>query len=230
MKLLVTRPATDSAALAALLGAQGHEVLVDPMLEVRPNTAEPPALDGVVGLLFTSANGVRAFSALSERRDVAVYVVGDRTAEAARGAGFSQIESAEGDVEALAGLVAAQCKPEDGALLHISGTVQAGNLAETLSTRGFTVRHTALYEAVPAAELAPATRQAIEDGTLDGVLLYSPRTAKHFAELVIAAELDERARRLQAWCLSRAVADALAPLRLVGIHIAAEPTQAHLLK
>ncbi|MEA2756225.1 MAG: hypothetical protein QOJ54_2514 [Aliidongia sp.] len=230
MKLLVTRPAADSAALAALLEAQGHEVLIDPMLEIRPNAAEPPSLDGVNGVLFTSANGVRAFAALCERRDVAVYVVGDRTAEAARIAGFSQIESADGDVEALAVLAAARCKPEDGALLHVSGTVQAGNLAETLGAQGFTVRHVALYDAISTTELAPPTRTAIENGTLDGVLLFSPRTARHFAELIAAAGLGERARRLQAWCLSRAVADALAPLRLVGIHIAAEPTQASLLR
>jgi uroporphyrinogen-III synthase len=230
MKLLVTRPAADSAALAALLEAQGHEVLIDPMLEVKPIEGAAVDLDGVTGLLFSSANGVRAFAALSDRSDLVAYAVGDRTAEAARAAGFGQVESANGDVEALAKLVAERRKPEDGILLHVSGAVRAGTLAETLAALGFTVRHVALYEAVPAASLAPATIQAVTSGGLDGVLLFSPRTAKHFADLVAAAELAEPARRLQAWCLSQAVADALAPLPLAGLHIAAEPTQASLLK
>jgi len=229
MKLLVTRPAADSAALAALLDAQGHETIIDPMLEVRQHETVPPALDGVTGLVFTSANGVRAFAAISDRRDIDVFAVGDRTAEAARLAGFAKIDSADGDVEALIRLIAERRKPEEGALLHVSGAVRAGNLAEILGGRGFTVHHAALYEAVAATALSAATQAAIKDGSLDGVLLFSPRTAKHFAELVAAAVLTEQAKRLQGWCLSRAVAEALAPLDLTDIRIAPEPTQASLL-
>jgi uroporphyrinogen-III synthase len=229
MKLLLTRPAADSAALAVLLKAQGHETVIAPMLEVQQHETTPPSLDGVTGLVFTSANGVRAFAALSAARDLQVYAVGDRTAAAARQAGFAQIQSADGDVEALVGLIAARRTPADGALLHVSGTVRAGNLAETLGARGFTVHHAALYGAIPTTTLGETSRAAIKDGSLDGVLLFSPRTAKHFAELVAAAALTDEARRLQAWCLSRAVAEALAPLSLAGIHVAAEPTQASLL-
>ncbi|MEI9987444.1 MAG: uroporphyrinogen-III synthase [Aliidongia sp.] len=137
--------------------------------------------------------------------------------------------SAEGDVEALARLIERERKPEDGALLHISGAVRAGNLAEVLSAKGYSVQHVALYEAVAASALGAETRSAIGDGSLDGVLLFSPRTAKHFAELVAAAGLVEETRRLQAWCLSRAVAEALAPLPLAALHVAPEPTQASLL-
>jgi uroporphyrinogen-III synthase len=229
MKLLVTRPTADSASLAALIEARGHSVVIDPMLEVRYLDTAPPALDGVTGLLFTSANGVRAFAASSARRDIAAYAVGDRTAEAARQAGFTAVASAEGDVDALARLIERERKPEDGALLHISGAVRAGNLAEVLSARGYSVQHVALYEAVAASTLGAATQAAIGDGSLDGVLLFSPRTAKHFAELVTAAGLVEETRRVQAWCLSQAVADALAPLPLAALHVAPEPTQASLL-
>jgi uroporphyrinogen-III synthase len=229
MKLLVTRPAADSAALAALLETRGHSVVIDPMLEVRPVEGTPPALDGVTGLLFTSTNGVRAFAAVSGRRDLAVFAVGDRTAEAARQAGFAVVESADGDVEALARLVQAKRMPKDGALLHVSGTVRAGNLAETLGAAGYSVRHAALYEAVAATALGEASRASIADGSLDGVLLFSPRTAKQFVDLIEAAGLAGAAARLQAWCLSRAVADALAPLPLAALHVAETPTQASLL-
>ena len=229
MKLLLTRPAADSEALAALLEAQGHTAMIEPMLEVKPLEVELPSLDGVTGLLFTSANGVRAFAAKSDRRDIAAYAVGDRTAAAAREAGFTTVESAEGDVEALASLVERLRKPEDGTLLHISGAVRAGNLAGVLNAKGYKVEHAALYEAVAATEFSAATRVALASGGLDGVLLFSPRTAKHFVQLIQAADLIDPAARLQAWCLSRAVADALAPLPLAARNVAPEPTQASLL-
>jgi len=229
MKLLLTRPVADSEALAALLQAQGHTSLIDPMLEVKPLAVEPPPLEGVTGLLFTSANGVRTFAAKSDRRDIAAYAVGDRTATAARDAGFARVESAEGDVEALARLVETLRKPEDGALLHVSGAVRAGNLGGVLSAKGYTVQHAALYEAVAATEFTAETRAALEAGALDGVLLFSPRTAKHFVALVQGADLSGKVARLEAWCLSRAVAEALESLPLVARHVAPEPTQASLL-
>ena len=74
MRVLVTRPEEDAAALVAALKARGHEALVEPMLTVAPapGVTPPLDLDGVQALLFTSANGARAFARLSERRDLPV--------------------------------------------------------------------------------------------------------------------------------------------------------------
>ncbi|HLZ65450.1 MAG TPA: uroporphyrinogen-III synthase, partial [Aliidongia sp.] len=229
MKLLVTRPALDAGPLAELLTAAGHTVLVDPLLEIRFRDRAVLDLDGVTGLLFTSGNGARAFAALSERRDIPAYTVGDRTATLARDCGFERVESADGDVATLAELVRARRAPADGTLLHVSGHETVGELAQRLEAAGYAVRRAVLYDAEPAADLAPATRTALGTGTLDGVLLFSPRTARHFAALTQLSGLSARVHGLTAWCLSPAVADALGNLKLAQIHVAAEPTQAALL-
>lgn len=229
MKLLVTRPALDAGPLSDLLTAAGHTILLDPLLSIRFRDRGALELDGATGLLFTSGNGVRAFAALSKRRDLPAYAVGDRTAALARELGFERIESADGDVPALVALVRAHRKPEDGLLVHISGHDVAGELAQSLEAAGYGVRRAVLYDAEPAADLAPATRTALGTGTLDGVLLFSPRTARHFVALMHLSGLSGRAGRLQAWCLSPAVAQALDGLTLGQIHIAAQPTQAALL-
>ena len=62
MRLLVTRPLDDAQALADRLEAGGHEALVEPLLTIAPDLAAPLPLDGARALLFTSANGVRAFA------------------------------------------------------------------------------------------------------------------------------------------------------------------------
>jgi uroporphyrinogen-III synthase len=229
MKLLVTRPALDAGPLSDLLTAAGHTVLLDPLLSIRFRDRGALDLDGATGLLFTSGNGVRAFAALSTRRDIPAYAVGDRTATLARELGFERTLSADGDVAALVALVRAHRKPEDGLLLHVSGHDVAGELAQSLEAAGYGVRRAVLYDAEPAADLAPATRTALGTGTLDGVLLFSPRTARHFVALMHLSGLSSRASRIAAWCLSPAVAQALNGLKLAEIHIAAEPTQAALL-
>ena len=229
MKLLVTRPALDAGPLSDLLTAAGHIILLDPLLSIRFRDRSALDLAEVTGLLFTSGNGVRAFASLSTRRDIPVFAVGDRTATLARELGFERIDSADGDVALLVALVRAHRRPEDGLLLHVSGHDVAGELAQSLEAVGYGVRRAVLYDAEPAADLAPATRTALGTGTLDGVLLFSPRTARHFVALMHLSGLSSRAGLLTAWCLSPAVAQALDGLKLAEIQIAAAPTQAALL-
>jgi uroporphyrinogen-III synthase len=229
MKLLVTRPAADATALAQTLEAAGHAVIIDPLIDIRPIAGAAPDLDGVTGVLFTSANGVRAFAAASDRRDLTVFAVGGITALTATDLGFTAVESADGDVAALVDLVLARRKPEDGILLHAGGAVRAGNLQGVLAEKGFEVRLAILYEGVEASGLSTATLATIRDGSLDGILLFSPRTAKLFAKLAEAAGLGPATAKLQAWCLSQAVADGLGDLPLTRRHVADEPNQAALL-
>ncbi len=86
-----------------------------------------------------------------------------------------------------------------------------------------------LYEARLASTLPEAARAALEEGTLDGVLLYSPRTARAFASLVRKAGLEARVKGLAAYCLSAAVAEALDELPGLTVKIAREPDQAALI-
>src|SRR5207302_7953240 len=101
MRALVTRPIEDAAPLAAALKARGIEAVVVPMMSIWP-IGTPPRLDGIAALLFTSANGVRAFAGLSERRDLPCFAVGPATAAALTEAGFTPVAIAGGHVEALA--------------------------------------------------------------------------------------------------------------------------------
>jgi uroporphyrinogen-III synthase len=182
----------------------------------------------VAALLATSANGIRAFAALNDRRDFPVYAVGDRTAEIARALGFAAVSSAEGDAPALARLVGESRRPADGTLLHAAGSARAGDLAGELRAAGFDVRSAVLYDARPVESLAPPVSAALASGGLDGVLLFSARTARHFAALLGRAGLTAAVARLAAYCLSQAVADALDGIRFRRVRVAAEPTRAAL--
>ncbi|MBL8700688.1 MAG: uroporphyrinogen-III synthase [Alphaproteobacteria bacterium] len=229
MRLLVTRPLDDAQELAATLTARGHEALVEPLLIVSPDLEAPLPLEGVQGLLFTSANGVRAFALRSQRRDLPAYAVGDATAAALREVGFARVETAAGDVAALARLVAASCRPGDGPLLHVAGTVVAGDLAGELGAHGFEIRRAVLYRAEPVVRLSDAAVAAFRGRRLDGVLFFSPRTARAFVELVDAADLRAMLHGITAFALSPAVRDALGQLAFRRVVVAAQPNEPALL-
>ncbi|MBP2311343.1 uroporphyrinogen-III synthase [Azospirillum soli] len=206
--ILVTRPAEDAEPLAAHLRAQGFDASTEPMLEIVWLDGPEPDLHDVQALLFTSMNGVRGYARRTGRRGLPVYAVGDATAYAARTSGFTQVESASGDVYALADLVRARVAPKAGVLLHVAGTKLAGDLAGMLTEDGFSVRRATLYDAVPSTRLSENTGRALRTGTLDAVLFFSPRTARSFVRLVNEAGLIDCCRTVDALCLSPAVAEA----------------------
>ena len=204
---LITRPDDDAEPLAAALIARGITVVREPLLAVKPVTDVTIDLEGVQALLFTSANGVRAFANLSQRRDLPVFAVGDNTARTARAAGFETVESASGAVEDLARLVARRLDPKRGALFHAAGSAVAGDLAGLLGQQGFDLRRAVLYTADQASGLSDDTKGRLERGEIGLVLLFSPRTAETFVTLVreAGAAATQGIGQATALCLSPAV-------------------------
>ena len=231
MRVLVTRPRPDAEAFAEALAARGHEALIEPLLEITlaEPSALPPELDAFQALLVTSANGLRAVAALTERRDLPVFAVGPASAEAATAAGFARVESAEGDVEDLIRLVRTRLSPADGVLLHAAGTALAGDLKGELEATGFTVTRAVLYTAEAASRLSDAARAALRAGRVEAVALFSPRTSETFVALLREAGLAEATRSLRALCLSAAVADKLVGLDWAAVEVAARPESEALL-
>lgn len=225
MRLLVTRPLEDAITFAALLRADGHEAVIAPVMEVRFHEGPRIPLKGYQAILATSANGVRALARRTDKRDIPVYAVGPQTAEAARAAGFAEVRSAESDANALADRVAEWTRPEKGALLHAAGAETAGRLRQNLQARGFAVESPVLYDAVPAAALPAEAASALQTGGLDGVLLFSPRSAKTFATLVAEAKLEAACAPVTAYCISAATVSALGTLAFARVVVAGEPNQ-----
>jgi uroporphyrinogen-III synthase len=225
MRLLITRPQEDAIAIAKVLRALGHAPIIAPLMAVQFREGPALTLEGVQAVLATSANGVRAISQRTSRRDVPIYAVGPQTAESARSAGFKKVLSAEGDSSALVEFVGQSADPSKGMLLHAAGAETAGRVRQALQAKGFTVETDVLYDAVPVTALPENALDVLEDGTLQGVLLFSPRSAKTFAALVTEAKVASACEKLEAYCISAATAGALTPLTFARVAVAGVPNQ-----
>jgi uroporphyrinogen-III synthase len=230
MQVLVTRPPEEAEELAGALAARGLAALIEPLLTIRHTQGPPPDLAGVQAVLCTSANGVRALARASGGRGVPLFAVGDATAARARAEGFLAVASAGGNVEDLARLAASRLDPERGRLLHVAGTVVAGDLAGELRARGFAVDRAVLYQARPAAALSPATTAALRAGLVGAALFFSPRTAALFARLASLAGVAPMCRAAAAVSISTAADAALGELPWRRRLVAARPNQASLIE
>lgn len=225
MRVLVTRPAEDADETAERLKALGHSAVLSPLLEIRYRGGPEIHLQDVQAVLATSANGVRALAARTQRRDVAVFAVGPQTSQAARDAGFAVVKTANGDADALAKATRGWATPSGGVLLHAAAAETKGNLAQVLSAQGYNVRTETLYEAAALSHLPDLTASALRRNEIDAILFFSPRTVTVFAGLVTAAGLAASCARIIAICISAATAQALAPLQFREIRIAEKPNQ-----
>ncbi len=187
MKVWVTRAEPGAGETAKRLIELGHEPLVAPLLVVRRLVDVSPDLTAVGALAFTSANGVRAFTQASNRRDLPVFTVGEATAAAARQAGFAHVHAGPRDVAALAADIVARRDTIEGVVLHASAAEPAGDLAGALAAAGLELRPCPLYQTVAADSPAPALRERLAD--VHAVLLHSPKAARALASL-FASGLD----------------------------------------
>lgn len=199
----ITRAQPGAAATAERVAALGFSPIVDPLLEIAPIAATID-LSGVTALAFTSANGVEGFVRCSARRDLPVFTVGAATAKAARDAGFSATQSADGDVGSLERLIA-EARP--GPVLWAGAEAPAGDLVGGLRARGLEARSIAVYATVERAPTRATLR--LLDAPLT-VLVHSPRAARALARIL---EGGPPCPGLRLLCLSPAVA---APLAVVA--------------
>ena len=165
MKLLILRPRPGADETAARARALGLEPIVAPLFETRPLDWVPLDPGAYDALLFTSANAPRLGGAgLGMFLALPCYAVGERTAQAAREAGFRDVRIGPSDGVALAAMAR-----RDGAksLLHLGGR-------DHIAIGGAT--HVAVYASEPAGALPPDLKAAV-------VLLHSARAAARFAAL-----------------------------------------------
>lgn len=218
MRVAITRALPEAERTAERVRARGAEAIVAPLLTIVP-CGYDTSTEGAQALLFTSTNGVRAFPDARGARERLVLTVGDATAEAAREAGFANVRSADGDVQALIAVAKATLDPAKGKLIHIAGDHVAGDLGGALRAAGFDVERRFAYASVAASALP-----AVFGEPLDVVTFHSPRAAETFVALGAP-----RSAELTAACLSQAVADAARIVPWKRLIVASAPREDALL-
>jgi uroporphyrinogen-III synthase len=198
-----------------------------PLLRIEPVADAVLSAGPWAGIAFTSANAVRAIAThrrFDELAGLPAYVVGARTREAAKAAGFSDVVSAEGDVDDLMRVIASNAGGGPP-LLYLAGNDRSGDLAGALAEVGRAVETVIAYRAVIVGNFDADVGAAIAGGGIDAVLHYSARTAQAFIAAANAASLTDSAMKIMHFCLSRQVAAPLAAAGASTIHVAQAPNE-----
>lgn len=175
--ILITRPLEDSLCLAKKLSRLDHACYIQPVLSVHYYESELPELSH---LIFTSRYGVKAFTCLCPFRNLFVWCVGEKTALCAREAGFKYIYTApQNNADSLYALIRSE-KIQDVSFVYISGEDVTFDFSKHLSS----CKRIILYDTQPSPFLRPRIKQALQNGKIHFILLYSRKTAEVLQKLI----------------------------------------------
>jgi len=231
MQVLITRDRNAAARTVEKLAAKGHDAIVSSILEMEATGAAWP--EGVIDAVM--ATSAQAFDLLQvapdwpspeARRLLPLFLVGERTAAAARACGFEGPAVVAVDAEDLAAQILAH-RNRPRRTLYLAGHDRKSDLEERLSAGDLGIDVLEVYEARAAACLSDEAIACLGAGEFDAVLHYSRRSAEIFLNLIALEGLTA------APCLHVAISeDAATPLREAGvprIAVAAEPKEQSLL-
>ena len=208
--------------MAAVAGL-GFEPVACPMLELYAPPGDRPQQARVLqAILVTSRQALTWLAGGAEHdpalRQLPLFAVGDRTADCAREAGFTNVTSAGGDAKDLLALVRAK-RPAGDALLFPTARGQGAWLANSLRDAGYTVHFHWVYSATRPRDMPAAGLAALEAGNLAAALYFSTETARNFA-ILCPVRLHPRLGAVRALAISPSVAGALAGMPWHSVEIA----------
>lgn len=220
--VLVTRSFPANIGTAQAVRHLGWIPVIAPLLAIRP-VEWSLDMRQVGAIAFTSPNAARVAGAADIPRDLPVFAVGDATARAAQVAGWRNVASAAGDVHDLVRLIVDHRDRFSGRVLHLSAREPAGDLRGDLNRMGIRAASQVVY----ATEFAPPAALLMQLQTSEdmaGVLIFSPKSAARFADLV---EGPRQSARIV--CISEAAAKPLQAAGCAQVIIAQRPNEASML-
>jgi uroporphyrinogen-III synthase len=210
--ILITRPRIIAEPLALELERLGYQTIIEPLLSIEPLVVPRPRGDFPKAIIVTSGS---ALSALADRREqiadllnLPCFCVGPRTAEKASAFGFRHVQNAEGDGAELARLTSLMLGKKRTTVFHLAGNDTDRKAQQELEKQGHRVVVWPLYEAIPVTVFTAEARELLERG-----------------QLLADAALEACCERLDAICLSAAIADVLKPLSWRQVAVASVPSE-----
>lgn len=224
MRVIVMRPAEAAIRTQKRLARLGHQVIAGPLM-VYAQTGEAAPVGPFEAMLATSAQAFAGLVQTEILQNLPLYVVGKRTAQAAREAGLPAPEYVAPDAGALSDIVRARLRPP-ARLLYLAGLDRKPELEESLAAAGFEIAAWVVYDAQPVPVLTQEITAALRAGRVEAALHYSKRSAEIFCQAVAQAGLGEAAKRLRHVAISQDCAEGLAALNATDVRISDAPNEA----
>jgi uroporphyrinogen-III synthase len=179
-------------------------------------------------VISTSKNSIKAFSQICKVDNLPIITVGNSTMQTAKDLGFSDIISADSNVDGLISFINAHYSSTIK-FLYIRGQEVSCDLKKRLSEEDFNVREVVLYKTIIKRSLTNRCKNLLLDGKIDSVAFFSSKTARMFCSLILKSGLSHVMNNIIAYTMSKNIADSLKLIKWKKIITSRLPTQESLI-
>ena len=220
--VIVTRPEPGLTETLLAVQKAGWDAYPSPSLCITLRELLPLPPRTICAVLVTSGQAIPALCGKIPQ-EMPFYVVGDRTAERVRQAGFVNVRSANGNAEDLIKCVCQHYTPLSGTLLIATGRGCGITLADTLRQIGFRVIRRVVYETRGTAEIDSSIIMLLEQRLVAAIMFFSARsTISWFGAL--SQSQQKIARTVRSVVISETVARTVESLKWKApISVASHP-------
>ena len=224
MKILITRPLHQSRRFKKSLVEQfgeNLEICISPILEIKSFRVKIN-LSFFDGIIFTSENGVKAFTNLNKKTDKKIYCVGAYTSEIARKSGLivAHTEKDVGDLKTW--LIE---NDSERKLLYLCGQNISNNLEVAFEGSKTTVVSQIIYDQL-SRKLSPSAIQFLSGAIPVLIPIFSERSYEILSQQFKSTMSSSRI----AICLSEAIANKIKDDEFEKVLISAQPDLESLIK
>lgn len=222
MSIWITRAREQGEAMAKVMK---HPTIVAPVHRI---VYRKPVIEGSYDAIITTSQ--HGAVGIAQFHDLPLYTVGEQSAKVAKANGFMLATAmAEDAIGLVAMLVSAHTKPMR--FLYLSGSEVRVDIAKLLQGHGHQVSRVITYDTIQEDILPDAFIAAWKAGTINGVVFLSIGAVKAAGALLAQHDLDlSVCKRIPAFCISLAVAEAAGALPWAAIHTSTRTTQQSLIE
>ncbi|MDM8335799.1 uroporphyrinogen-III synthase [Wolbachia pipientis] len=225
--ILLTRLLSDSLDTRGVLRKCGYKVYMEPVFTIKYLQPDISAYE-FNAIISTSKNSVKALSRICRADNFPIITVGNSTMQTAKDLGFSDIVSADSNVDGLISFIKNHYSVAVK-FLYIRGQEVSCDLKKKLSEDGFSVREVILYKTIIKRNLTNRCKNLLSGGKVNSVAFFSSQTARIFCSLVLKSGLAHVMGNVIAYAMSKNIADNLKSIKWKKITTSRLPTQESLI-
>lgn len=184
MTILITRPKNQAQYVAQILKKQGHDFLIDSLIEIQTIQKNPNLnFNHWTHFVITSANAIEYISQLKLDKNKVFFTVGDKSREEIEKIGFKNVVNAQNCAISLRDLMVGELNHKTDKILYFRGDVVSYDLEKFFRDKDFDFHSVISYKSHESSALKQQTLAKFKSKKITKILIYSQRTAEIFYKL-----------------------------------------------
>ena len=184
MHILLTRPLEDCSEMIVKFKLLGNEVSHLPLLKIDKIDYHEINFSDYKGIIFTSSNAIKLLNCKKIDKKILCFCVGSRTEKKARGIGFQNVITAEGNVENLKELILRNFDKMDGKIIYVSGETISIDLDQELIKKGYDIKRIINYRTTHNENFDEGFVKELKLNIPDIVYVYSQNSAASLLKFI----------------------------------------------